>query len=449
MVARAGSMVCWNPFSRKQIQPMRPSSVSTPHPRGLSAGGAPTERLPAPSVVAGHLEGARNAVASMPRLPVYRLAEVDAWERAGGPGARGAAAQAIRDAASNRHRRIDLGNLGLTDLPPLPDWAETLVVNGNPLDRLPPLPSRLDRGVSSRHTAEARPLGDAAAAWYPSSSRAERCAAWGAFADESGAQAFSSFLDALNGSPWGRSHAFARDMRAWLERLASPGNDALRRTTFAISLDATQTCRDRALYALYGMRMHAVLADVEAGRYDRRAGTVVALARSFQAFEAMTRVAQRIVDARVDATGAVAGREEEIEVYLALVQAFERVLPPMLRDAPMLYEASAELSAGDRAVAARELEALAPAFPRFLCNWEPLANALKRWHPTRYEGSDALLRDKIDNGDFEAYQRAHGFAGTAALEALRHEVFLPLVGDYLKVHGVDAAFLAPVEVTRF
>lgn len=335
----------------------------------------------------------------------------------------------------SRLRVLVIRDNRLTSVPELPWTVQARDLEGNPWTE--PVPQA------------ARPLADAVAAWYPPDAvETGELAAWGTIAQEDGARAFSDFLARLETSTWHDSATFVEQMRAWLDRLACPGNDTLRRNTFAISLDASETCHDRALYALYGMRMLALQADVEAGLFDGRPAELVELGKGFQAFEVLTRLAQDIVDARVARADAASGRKEEIEVYLALVQHFADRLPPLVLDAPMRFRATADLTQAEMTMAGQSVAQLAAAFAAFACNWEPLAKAMQRWNPTRYKEAETLLRDKVDNGDFEPYQRAHGFIGTAAFEALRHDVFLPLVRDYLGAHGLDASWLDIAEVTR-
>lgn len=288
---------------------------------------------------------------------------------------------------------------------------------------------------------------EAAMAWYPPFDVDRRAATWEGVAKEAGAEAFSTFLDKLGESPWRNSAAFVADMRAWLDRLS--GDADLRGTAFAIALDATETCEDGALYTLYAMRMAIVLADVEAGRLADDPGELVALGRGFHAFDVLTRLARGFVADRSEAQGPTRARREEIEVYLALVQKFAHLVPAVVRDATMRFEHIADLTPAHYATAERELRALEWDFPKFLCSWDPFQAALKRWDPARYEAVDETLREKLENGAFEDYQRQFGFKGMAAMDAMRLDELAPLAREYLQSRGVAADWLKAMTVTRF
>ncbi|WP_175108604.1 NEL-type E3 ubiquitin ligase domain-containing protein [Pararobbsia alpina] len=112
-----------------------------------------------------------------------------------------------------------------------------------------------------------RPIEEAVADWYPESRRDEIVASWTGIDTEPGSSAFSIFRGRLRDSVNIRDEAFGSEVREWLATLSN--SRSLRETTFAIALDASETCEDRAALAFVNMKISIISEDVQIVSEDR------------------------------------------------------------------------------------------------------------------------------------------------------------------------------------
>jgi len=184
----------------------------------------------------------------------------------------------------------------------------------------------------------ARPLADAVADWH-GEDQEDVTAAWSAFNNEDGAPEFSKFLDHLSVTVNYTNPEFRQGVVAWLSDLA--GDPKLRKSSFAVSVDATASCQDRISLTYNDMKKVRLVSAVENGQYDGRLEELVQLARGMYRLDQLEKIAREKVNSLNF------NSVDEIEVYLAYqVKLCEKLKLP-LDNPDMLYFADSTVTDDD------------------------------------------------------------------------------------------------------
>ncbi|TFW02988.1 hypothetical protein E4K72_13295 [Oxalobacteraceae bacterium OM1] len=229
--------------------------------------------------------------------------------------------------------------------------------------------------------ATPRHLAEAAAFWLDGES-SHVGARWAAFAPEAGAPAFARFLDRLR-EPASNNPGLQERIAAWLGDLEQRPD--LRRNTFLMAEEATQSCDDSILLLYNGMQDARLTDDIEKGAYDDRIEDLVEQCRGSFRLSELAKIAKE----KVSNTPGV----DEIEVYLAFQVQLRDALKLPTDVSSMRFFRCADLTEAELKQAEREVKkAESDIFTRYLANeCGPWRQALGRLDPARYEQAETDL----------------------------------------------------------
>lgn len=402
-------------------------------------------------------------------------------------------------------RRIDLSNNQLSSLPDFRCQSVDLAVVDNRLRSLPACVFALDR--ESRVTLSLNPI-DAAtfeqiqqvrrrrdrrprlalphidfhpsvsqmvSYWSPEKKHDDAHEIWRT-ARGTEWTTFRNFLVKLHGTAFYRDPNLRRGVAEWLSRLAE--DEALREQCIQLSVEALGHCDDRITLSFNKMRMAAIAADVNSGRYDQDLPAAMGLARSWFRVEELERIAYRKINEQAAAherwrATAAPGAEpplnrrppDDVEIYLAYVDEFYREFDLFIGDGGMLYRRRANLTQEDYDAARRQLiQAERDNFVNFLVReWAPWDALLERRdkynHGVAHGSIDTLVSDGtytervrqrlldmgFDEQDTAVWNDAEARMGKVVSDEIRQAALIPLTRDFLDrndlLHLLDAPAL--------
>ncbi|EGF7348131.1 hypothetical protein F6T13_22015 [Escherichia coli] len=226
-----------------------------------------------------------------------------------------------------------------------------------------------DRGV--------RPLNVLVAGWYPPKERVSVAIRWQKENNVEYADVFKSFIlrlyDTVNSL---NDDEFSLKVSSWLSEIDKASE--LKKQSFCIAYDATETCEDRVSLTWNHMQRALKVYKAENGEYDDSIPSFFNLAKEMFRIE----VLEEISHAKVKELNA----EDEIEVWLALQCKLSDVLKLSTAVKDMRYFNISNITQDDidnaeNIVKAREKND----FPSWFSKWQPWHSVIKRIAPKRYE----------------------------------------------------------------
>ena len=286
----------------------------------------------------------------------------------------------------------------------------------------------------------ARPLRDAAAAWYGQGHSSDVAQRWATFEGEVGAKDFVRFLDRLAQSINATKGALAKPFRAhivqWLTHLAE--HPTLRQDTLAIAAAGNERCEDRTSTVLLEMTRLRVNYDVASKLYDAEPTALLAALQGTRRLEALETIALE----------KIRGMElvDDVEVILAYPVALRERLGLPIGVQAMRFPQFSFVGKRDLDQAEARVRALDATFPEYLAGHAPFHAVLERWAPERFAQARDWRDECMEDGTYEARVQqlistmsselgqdavARSQAGKVALEELQVQAFGALVRAYL------------------
>jgi len=224
---------------------------------------------------------------------------------------------------------------------------------------------------------DSRPLNVLVAGWYPPKERLAVAIRWEKENNIEYADVFKNFIlrlyDTVNSL---NNHEFAQKVSSWLSEIDKVPE--LKKQSFCISYDATETCEDRVSLTWNHMQRALKVYHAESGKYDYNIPSFLNLAKEMFRIEAL----EEISHAKVKEINA----EDEIEVWLALQCKLSDVLELSTTVKDMKYFNISNITQDDiydaeNLVKIKEKND----FPSWFSKWQPWHSVIKRIAPKRYE----------------------------------------------------------------
>ena len=166
-------------------------------------------------------------------------------------------------------------------------------------------------------------MGDGAAVNTGGESYADILARWQTIADaEKEGREFKEFrifvrrlAGTVNALDETHGAAFRKEVRDWLAECSKTNRVELRQNSFAVCLEANDTCQDRISWVFSQLKSMRLNADIASGLYDDRVADVVAAAREAFAKEAIEEIATNKADAIEKESKRIAELESGVGAY--------------------------------------------------------------------------------------------------------------------------------------
>ncbi|MCW2255364.1 hypothetical protein M2263_001455 [Providencia alcalifaciens] len=237
-----------------------------------------------------------------------------------------------------------------------------------------------------------RPLTESVPDWFSPERKQDVISQFSAINCEENSGVFSDFIDRLKVIRSAQNAPlFKKQIAQWLMRLANSAE--LRKATFAIALDATESCDDRIALTWNNMQQMELIHHIENGQYDNKLPKLVAAGREMFRLEQLEHIAREKVTA--------AGLVDEIEVYLGFQTQLRAPLELTTATKKMYFFDVSGITEDDLKVAElRVKSAENHQFPEWLAQWSPWQKLLERTESTLWKKAYDKKIEIYDN----AYQ---------------------------------------------
>ncbi|EKT64595.1 NEL-type E3 ubiquitin ligase domain-containing protein [Providencia burhodogranariea] len=286
---------------------------------------------------------------------------------------------------------------------------------------------------NSEHTTHS--FIDSVISWFPSECKQEIISKFSTIAREKNTKPFSDFIDRLQDTcSFQRNLKFKQHVAQWLSRLAD--SPILRETTFAVALEATESCEDRITLAWNDMQKVELIHNIEVGQFDNKLPDLMIAAREMFRLEKLEHIAKEKTS--------VLHLLDEIEVYLG----FQTQLCIPLRLTNIAKEmrffdvsgiTKSDLGLAELTVKTAENDH----FPEWLAHWSPWQKFVERTEPALWEQAydkkmniyeneyQKRINAELDANNLTDDIDAERALGIKVMHDIDKAIFIPLTLDTL------------------